>query len=123
MKGEGYENQKIIKFEFVNNIHKYIKLSSIFITRSPITAIEAISLGKRPIIIPILSDLNQATMANSLTNYLHNLSISTLNGKYLANLILESLLNDKSVKIDKTFTAKNGTHNASKKILQLAESF
>lgn len=114
---------KIIALEFVDNIHKYVKACSAFVTRSPIIAMEGLTLGKKSIIIPIPSDYNQSTMAMNLGKHLTYLPFDSLQPERLAMLIKEALNEENDPRYEQSpVFMTNGTSIAARKIVELVKA-
>lgn len=116
----------VCALDFVENIHKYIKASSAFVTRSPIIAMEALALRIKPAIIPISSDRNQSTMAQSLGEYLDYMALEDLVPERLTNFlestISEGTREEKHVREISSFPHVNGTESAAQRIMEMVNS-
>jgi len=58
----------LIIHDYVPSLIKYISESDLFITRAPVSAMEAIALGIPTIIIPISGDIHQKTISHRLND-------------------------------------------------------
>lgn len=115
---EAGNETSIRTLEFVDNIHQYIKASSAFLTRSPIIAMEGLALGKKPIIVPIPSDLNQSTMALNLGEQLTYLPFEKLSSELLGELFEREISRGETEAGD-ALVPLSGTGSATRKILEL----
>jgi len=109
----------IIALEFVDNIHKYVRASSAFITRSPIIAMEGLALGKRAVVIPIPSDYNQSTMAQRLGRDTTYLPFEKLEAEALARLIEDAISGEV---VAEGAPVSNGTAESARMLLELVNS-
>ncbi|MDA4137027.1 MAG: hypothetical protein OK449_08570 [Thaumarchaeota archaeon] len=111
---------KVVALEFVDNVHKYVKASSAFITRSPIIAMEGLALGKKAVIVPIPSDYNQSTMGQRLGKDTTYLPFEKLDAETLAGLIEDTLADDSGA--EGASITSNGTAESARMVLELVNS-
>jgi hypothetical protein len=117
------DGSNVVAREFVDNIHKYIRASSAFVTRSPIIAMEGLALGKKAVIVPIPADYNQSTMAQSLSKDLVYLPFENLGAERLAWLLEEAVSEERHTQhVAKVQAVSNGMAVSARKILELVNS-
>jgi predicted glycosyltransferase len=114
------DNPRVIALEFVDNIHRYVKASSAFITRSPIIAMEGLALGKKAIVVPIPSDHNQSTMAQRLGKDTTYLPFEKMDAETLARLIEDAISGEGGAVGASTLS--NGTAESARLLLELVNS-
>jgi predicted glycosyltransferase len=117
---EAEDDGHVIALEFVDNIHKYVKASSAFITRSPIIAMEGLALGKKAVVVPIPSDHNQSTMAQRLGKDTTYLPFEKLDAETLARLIEDAISGES--RAEGASIAGNGTAESARMVLELVNS-
>jgi len=118
---EADDDGRVIALEFVDNIHKYVKASSAFITRSPIIAMEGLVLGKKAIIIPIPEDYNQSTMGQRLGKDTLYLPFEKLDAETLARLIEDAVSGENGAEGGASIVT-NGTAESARMLLELVNS-
>jgi predicted glycosyltransferase len=118
---EADDDGRVIALEFVDNIHKYVKASSAFITRSPIIAMEGLALGKKALIVPIPEDHNQSTMGQRLGKDTVYLPFEKLDAETLARLIEDTISSEGGVE-EGTSAVSNGTAESARMLLELVNS-
>jgi hypothetical protein len=117
---EGADDGKVIALEFVDNIHKYVRASSAFVTRSPIIAMEGLALGKKAVVVPISSDHNQTTMAQRLGKDTTYVPFEELDAETLARLIEDAISGEGGT--ESASIVSNGTAESARMLLELVNS-